>query len=244
MADSTDLKSLDDTFKRVLVVVAHPDDAEYGLSACVAKWVRAGTEVAYLLLTAGEAGMQRPPSEAGPLRAEEQREACRRVGVEDLTILDHPDGTLLYSLEMRRDVARKIRQFKPDVVATSAFDVEVGWGLNQADHRVAGLVTLDAIRDADNAWVFPDLLDEGLEKWGASRFIVFGDPRPTHAVVLSEEDVQAGIASLAAHEAYLADLPDHPAPEPFLKGNLGGQGEQIGVEYAALFRLHELTGPQ
>ena len=234
----------DKDFRRILIVVAHPDDVEYGMSACVARWVRAGAEVAYLLLTSGEAGMQRPPSEVGPLRAEEQREACRRVGVDDLTILDHPDGVLLYSLELRRDVARRIREFKPDVVATSAFDVEVGWGLNQADHRVTGLVALDACRDADNRWVFPELAEQGLEKWGATHFLVFGDPNPSHGVVLSQEDVDAGIASLAAHEQYLADLPDHPAPEPFLTEALKGQGQAMGVEYAALFRAHRLTGPE
>ncbi|AQP44384.1 PIG-L deacetylase family protein [Tessaracoccus flavus] len=233
----------DDQFQRILIVVAHPDDVEYGMSACVHKWVARGATVAYLLLTSGEAGMQRPPAEVGPLRAAEQREACRRVGVDDLTILDHPDGVLEYSLALRRDVARRIREFRPDTVATSAFDVEVGWGLNQADHRVAGLVALDACRDADNTWVFPELAEEGLEKWGTRRFLVFGDPNPSHGVVLTREDVDAGIASLTAHEAYLADLPGHPAPEQFLTEGLSAQGEAMGVEFAALFRVHELAGP-
>lgn len=239
----SDLQHLpDNDFSRVLIVVAHPDDVEYGMSACVAKWVEQGAEVAYLLLTAGEAGMQRPPAEVGPLRSAEQREACRRVGVTDLTILDHPDGVLVYSLDLRRDVARKIREFRPDTVATSSFDVEAGWGLNQADHRVAGLVALDACRDADNPWVFPELKDEGLEKWAAERFIVFGDPKPSHAVVLDQKHVDAGIASLAAHEQYLADLPGHPSPDEFLTEGLSAQGEQAGVEYAALFTLHQLGG--
>lgn len=244
MAES-ELQTLRDlTHQRILIIVAHPDDVEYGLSACVDKWVKAGCTVSYLLLTSGEAGMQRPPEEVGPLRAEEQREACRRVGVDDLTILNHPDGVLVHSLELRKDVARRIRQFRPDTVITSAFDVEVGWGLNQADHRVAGLVALDACRDADNRWVFPELIsEEGLEPHGAGRFLVFADPRPTHGVVLDQSNVDAGVASLAAHEQYLADLPDHPAPEDFLPGVLSGQGRALGVEFAALFRVHEFGAP-
>ena len=162
--------------------------------------------------------MQRPPAEVGPLRAEEQRRACEAVGVTDLTILDHPDGVLMYSLELRRDVARRIRQFKPDTVVTSTFEVEVGWGLNQADHRVAGLAALDAIRDADNTWVFPELAnDEGLPKWGTTRFLVFGDPRPSHGETLEARHLDAAIASLEAHEQYFADS-NHPPAREFLGG--------------------------
>ncbi|MBI4901490.1 MAG: PIG-L family deacetylase, partial [Actinobacteria bacterium] len=117
------LPSFDEPVERVLVIVAHPDDAEYGTSAAVATWTARGIEVAYLLLTAGDAGMQRPPEEAGPVRAVEQRNACAAVGVRDLTILDFPDGTLEYSLGLRRAIARQIRRFRPDVVVSGAGDL-------------------------------------------------------------------------------------------------------------------------
>lgn len=157
----------EDQISTVLVVVAHPDDAEYGLSAAVSRWVRGGISVSYLLLTSGEAGMQIPPEEVGPLRAAEQRAACNTVGVDDLVILDHPDGMLHDHMALRKDIARRIRQVRPDAVVTMSWAVEVGWGLNQADHRVAGLATLDAVRDADNTWVFRELAtDENLPKWG------------------------------------------------------------------------------
>src|SRR5699024_9474127 len=114
-----------------------------------------GIKVSYLLLTAGEAGMRsRPPAEVGPLRAEEQRAACTAVGVEDLTILDLPDGTVEATLQTRRHIARQIRTARPEVVVTQPWELHVGWGLNQADHRAAGLATVDAVRDADNPWVF------------------------------------------------------------------------------------------
>ena len=235
------IELLDDaSFERVLVVVAHPDDAEYGLSACVAKWTAAGVDVAYLLLTSGEAGMQLPPAEVGPLRAEEQREACERVGVQDLEILDHPDGSLVYSLDLRRDVARKIREFKPDTVVTSSWEAVVSWGLNQADHRVAGLVTVDGVRDAGNQWVFPELAEAGLDKWNATRLLVYGHPQSTHGLELTEDHVQAGVRSLAAHEAYLADLDGHPAPEDFIPGMLSQQGQAMGCSYGMLFTVYQM----
>ncbi|MBX7557834.1 PIG-L family deacetylase, partial [Streptomyces sp. tea 10] len=87
----------------VLCVVAHPDDMEYGGSAAVARWTRRGATVSYLLLTAGEAGIRdRDPSDVGPLRRGEQEAACRAVGVTDLRVLDLPDGTLQYGLDLRR----------------------------------------------------------------------------------------------------------------------------------------------
>lgn len=241
-ADRPPLQPLEDAgYRRILCVVAHPDDVEYGLSGAVARWVAAGAEVSYLLLTAGEAGMQRPPNEVGPLRAAEQRAACDAVGVTDLEILNHPDGMLVYSLELRRDIARKIRQFKPDVVVTGSWEVEVPWGLNQADHRVAGLVTADAVRDADNTWVHPELArDEGLAKWGVTWLLVQGDPRPTHGVALGPDELAKAVASLEAHAGYLADIPGHPAPKDFIPMVTAGQGQAMGAEHGVLFRVHNL----
>ena len=240
--DAPKLETLPDAdFQRVLCVVAHPDDVEYGTSAAVAAWTSRGIEVAYLLLTAGEAGMHRSPEETRVVRAGEQRAACDAVGVRDLTVLDHPDGMLVYSLDLRRDIARRIRQFRPDVVVTMSWEVEAPWGLNQADHRAAGLACLDAVRDADNTWVFPELAaDEGLSKWGATWFLVGGDARPTHGVDVSGDPLERGIASLAAHAAYLADLPGHPTPRDLLSGSTSGAGQALGVANAVLFRAHKL----
>jgi LmbE family N-acetylglucosaminyl deacetylase len=231
----------DQDFQRVLCVVAHPDDVEYGTSAAIAKWTASGVEVAYLLLTAGEAGMQRPPEETRALRAGEQRAACDAVGVTDLTMLDHPDGMLVYSLDLRRDISRVIRQFKPDVVVTGSWDIEFIAGLNQADHRAAGLACLDAVRDADNTWVFPELAaEEGLPKWGTTWLLVSGDSRPTHGVDISGEPLERGIASLEAHGGYLGDIPGHPAPRALITGFTSQSGKALGVANAVLFRAHNL----
>ena len=235
------IERLPEDFTRVLCVVAHPDDMEYGASAAVRRWTRNGVEVAYLLLTSGEAGMQSPPEVVGPLRAIEQKDACAAVGVEQLTILDHPDGVLQPTLELRRDIAHEIRAARPDAVVTSNWDVEAPWGLNQADHRAAGLSVLDACRDADNAWVFTDLRDEeGLEPWGTTWLLIGGHAEPTHGVAVDEADVAAAVRSLEAHEAYLADLPHHPVPAEFLPESLRAGGAALGTDHAVLFRAHRL----
>ena len=240
--DSPQIEALPDgAFQRVLCVVAHPDDVEYGTSAAIAAWTARGIEVAYLLLTGGEAGMQRPPEETRVVRTGEQRTACAAVGVQELIVLDHPDGMLVYSLDLRRDIARQIRRFRPDAVVTGSWEVEAPWGLNQADHRAAGLACLDAVRDADNTWVFPELAaDEGLAKWAVSWLLVSGDARPTHGVDVTGEPLERGIASLAAHQAYLADLPGHPTPRDLLTGITAEQGKPLGVANAVAFRAHKL----
>lgn len=227
--------------RRVLCIAAHPDDNEYGVSTAAARWAARGIEVSYLLLTAGEAGMQRDPAETGPLRAQEQRRACEAVGVSDLTILDFPDGQLEASLTLRRAIARHIRRARPDAVVTMNWAEEVPWGLNMADHRVAGLATTDAVRDADNAWVFRELIDdEGLQPWGTTWLLVAGSDAPTHAVDVSGEPLERGIASLTAHEQYLADLSGHPEPRQLLTEITAGPGQELGVTHAMPFRAYRL----
>ena len=202
-----------DAFARVLCVVAHPDDVEYGTSSAVAAWTSRGVDVAYLLLTRGEAGMDSTaPELTAELRMREQVAGSHAVGVSQVDFLAYPDGVLVYSLDMRRDIARAIRAYRPDAVVVGSWDVEFVAGLNQADHRVAGLAAVDALRDAGNRWVFPELLEEGLEPWSPRWLLVSGDPRATHGVDVTGEALERGIASLEAHREYLAGIPGHPPP--------------------------------
>ncbi|XKH55250.1 PIG-L family deacetylase [Citricoccus nitrophenolicus] len=233
----------DDGWSRVLCIVAHPDDMEYGTSAAVASWTARGIDVTYLLLTAGEAGMAEPPDVVRPLRAAEQRGACSEVGVEDLLILDHPDGMLEYGLALRRDIARAVRTVRPDAVVTANFDFEAYGGLNQADHRAAGLAVVDGVRDADNPWVFRDLAEaEGLEPWHVSALLVAGHERPTHAAPVDGAAVTAAVASLNRHEAYLKHVTGHPKPEEFIPEILRAGGAQAGSDHAVTFRVFDLGG--
>ncbi|CAM3220316.1 PIG-L deacetylase family protein [Nocardioides dubius] len=233
-----------DAFGRVLCVVAHPDDVEYGTSAAVAAWTSAGADVAYLLLTRGEAGMDAlEPEQTAVLRAAEQRTACDVVGVRELDFLDHPDGVLSYSLELRRDIARRIRGYRPDAVLVGSWDVEFVAGLNQADHRVAGLAAVDAIRDAGNRWVFTNLIDEGLLPWTTRWLLVAGDDQPTHGVDVTGEPLERGIASLEAHARYLAGIPGHPPPRQMLTGITALQGRRLGVPHAVLLKAFDFQAP-
>ncbi|WP_091328080.1 PIG-L deacetylase family protein [Geodermatophilus ruber] len=233
-----------DAFGRVLCVVAHPDDVEYGVSSAVAAWTERGIYVAYLLLTRGEAGMDAlRPEQTARRRTAEQLSAADVVGVSEVRFLDHPDGVLEYGLGLRRDIARVIREHRPDALLVGSWDVEFVAGLNQADHRVAGLAALDALRDAANRWVFPELLDEGLEPWAVRWLLVGGDPRPTHGVDVGGAALERGIASLEAHGQYLAGIPGHPPPRTMITAITALQGRAMGVPHAVLFRGWDLFAP-
>jgi LmbE family N-acetylglucosaminyl deacetylase len=233
----------DDAFRRVLCVMAHPDDNEYGTSAAVAAWTARGVEVRYLLLTRGQAGIATsPPDRTAQVRTREQIAASAVVGVTDVEFLDHHDGILEYGIDLRRDIARSVRAFRPDAVVVGSWEVEVSYGFNMADHRVAGLATLDALRDAGNRWVFPELLADGLDPWSARWLLVTSDPRTTHGVDITGDPLRRGIASLEAHVEYLAALPDHPKPNVFIPEVTAIGGAAMGVEHAMLFRAVDLHG--
>ncbi|MCP1388668.1 PIG-L family deacetylase [Corynebacterium sp. TA-R-1] len=226
----------------VLAVVAHPDDMEYGASAAVAAWSEAGIAVDYLLITRGEHGIAgMDADEAKRVRTGEQRRACDIVGARDLIFLDLPDqldGTLTYSLTLREAIAAVIRERKPSVILTQAWDVVVPWGLNQADHRVAGIAALDAARDAGNEFVFPD----AGERHQARMLLVTGHAEPDVAVAVEQHHVDKGAASLDAHEAYFKALPDHPSGTE-LVGGMAEQGAEVlddGARHAILFKAYQL----
>lgn len=224
---------------RVLAVVAHPDDLEYGAAAAVARWTRAGHEVVYLLATRGEAGIDGvDPDACGPLRVEEQQRSAAVVGVEVVEFLDHRDGVVVYGLPLRRDIAGAIRRHRPDTVVT--INHREDWGapgsMNSADHRAVGAAVLDAVADAGNRWIFPG---EGGAPHKVSRALVTGSPRSGHAIDVSDT-VDLAVASLAEHRTYLEGLGDHPMADPeFLRWTLGAVGAHIGVDAAVGFELFE-----
>lgn len=225
------LARLREDWTRGLVVVPHPDDMEYGGAAAIAHFTSQGKQIAYCLLTSGEAGIDgMDPAVAAPLREDEQRRACAAVGVGVVEFLGMPDGMLEYGLPMRRAIAASIRRHTPEIVITVNFrETYGGVMLNQADHIVAGRATLDAARDAGNRWVFTDLLKEGLEPWnGVKEVWVSGSPDATHGVDVTDS-FEAGLASLREHKAYLEGLgPDSPDPSEFLEGFARQTGTQLG----------------
>jgi LmbE family N-acetylglucosaminyl deacetylase len=221
-----------------LAVVAHPDDLEYGAASAIARWTDQGKEISYVLVTRGEAGLEIPPDEAGPLREAEEISSASVVGVHAVEFLDHHDGVVEANLELRRDLARAIRRHRPEVIISINFrDTWGGPSFNMADHRNVGIALLDATRDAANRWIFPELLDEGHEPWAGVRMVCFGgSPMSTHTVDVSEH-LERGIESLEQHRAYL----DHVGVDAreMLTGFARSAGEATGLRYAVAFEVFE-----
>jgi len=152
--------------------------------------------------------------------------------------LDHRDGVVEYGPALRRDIVRAIRRHRPEVIFSGNFSDRMMSGMaNQADHRVVGLAALDAARDAGNRWIFPELIDEGLEPWGGVRFVAYaGSATPSHGVEVTGKPLERGIASLAAHAEYTKGLGARgPDPAPFLTWFAQMSGKAFGVEAAVLF---------
>lgn len=220
-------------FGRALCVVAHPDDLEYGMASVVARWTAQGKAVAYVMVTSGEAGIDgMDPAECGPLREEEERRSAAVVGVDEVRFLGQPDGLLEYGVALRRDIAETIRWWRPDVVLTLSHELLwFGGTVNHADHRAVGVAVLDACRDAANRWLWPEL---GAPAPPVRAVYVAPTDEPTHFVDVADS-IDAGVASLQEHRAYIDGLGSGFDPDAFLRGNAARAGEQVGVPAAALF---------
>src|SRR5947209_16021803 len=140
-------KTLD--VQRAMAIYAHPDDAEFGMAGTVAKWTKAGVEFTYCMVTNGASGSQDPDMTRERLRdvrAAEQREAARILGVKNVVFLDFEDGYLEPTIDVRRAVAREIRRYRPDVIFTMDPTTRYGGGyVNHPDHIAAGEVVLRSI---------------------------------------------------------------------------------------------------
>jgi LmbE family N-acetylglucosaminyl deacetylase len=154
-----------------------------------------------------------PPEEAGPLREDEERRSAAVVGVTEVEFLDHRDGTLVAGPELRRDLAAAIRRHRPELVVTGYFGAT--WTppgvspayVNSADHRALGQCVIDAVADAANEWIFPELTEE---RWSGVRYIAVGEMGdPPHEVDVSDA-VELAVASLTEHRRYLELLSDDP----------------------------------
>jgi LmbE family N-acetylglucosaminyl deacetylase len=201
----TDLAPFPDDWDRALAIVAHPDDLEYGAAGAIAAWTRAGKQVAYLLASRGEAGIDSmDPDKAAQIREAEQRDSAAIVGVTSVEFLNHPDGLIEYGLPLRRDLAAAIRHHRPHLVVTfNHHDTWPGPRWNTPDHRNTGRAALDAIGDAGNRHLHADV---DTEPWTGVRYAaVAGSPCSTHAVDITDT-LDTAVASLEAHRAYLDGL--------------------------------------
>jgi LmbE family N-acetylglucosaminyl deacetylase len=185
-------------------VFAHPDDVDFGSAGTVAGWVADGIDVAYLLITRGDAGGfdDTPRDEVPAIREREQRAAAAAVGVTRVDFLGgYPDGTLQPTLALRRDITAALRRFRPDRVLTNSplRRWERMAGPSHPDHLAVGEATTCAIYpDSRNAFAFPELLAEGLEPWVVREVWYAAGPNPDHAVDITDRFPQK-VAALKAH---------------------------------------------
>lgn len=232
------LENMPGDWSRALAIAAHPDDLEYGAAGAIAAWTREGKDVRYLLVTRGEAGIDTlPPEQAAPLREAEQRAGAAEVGVSVVEFLDHRDGVIEYGVGLRRDIAAAIRRHQPELIITGNYhDSWPGGGWNSPDHKHTGRAVLDAVADAGNRWIFPELAEE---PWGGVKYVaVSGSPVSTHAIDVSSTMDQA-VASLEAHKVYLEALGEHPmaSAREFLEFLADITAPRFGDQRAAAFEL-------
>jgi LmbE family N-acetylglucosaminyl deacetylase len=224
--------------ERVLVVMAHPDDADFTVAGTVALWAQQGAECVYLLCTDGNKGSDDPaltPVRLAEIRRAEQRAALAQLGGRDVWFLGYEDGVLQATLDLRRDIAAVICRFRPDVVVcqdptTYFFGSEY---VNHPDHRAAGEAALGAVfPSARNRLIFPELFADGLE------------PHAVHTVYLvASERADTWVDVTTTMERKLAALAEHKSQfpieqvEPFVRDWGARTGEAIGTAYAEAFRV-------
>jgi LmbE family N-acetylglucosaminyl deacetylase len=222
----------DERAERALVVVAHPDDLDFGAGGTLASWTADGVEVAYCIITDGDAGgfdPDVPRSAIAGIRQAEQRAAAKELGVEDVTFLGYPDGRLTVSIELRRDLSRVIRQHRPHRLLTSS--PERNWDRvysSHPDHLAAGEAALCAVYpDARNPFAHLELAAEGLAAWTVEQTWVMGGAGGTvNRYVDVTDTFERKLAALRRHESQTAHMTDL---EDRLRSWLGLQAKAAGL---------------
>jgi len=232
-----------------MVIVAHPDDAEFGCAGTIAAWAREGWEVYLVICTDAAGGGPDDATDVSPAarqhvtatRKAEQRAAAAVLGLRDVFFLDRPDGLLDQTIELRRELVRLLRRYRPARVVCQS--PERAWrpfmaiGRHHPDHLAAGAAALAAIYPASqNPWDFPELLDEGLAPHKVREVLIMGSPEPNHAVDISAT-FDLKLEALRAHHsqvgARMAEL------EPLLRQRFADAGAPHNMAYAEVFHRTE-----
>ena len=222
--------------ERVLVVAAHPDDVDFGAGGTVATLVGRGCAVTYCIATDGDAGgfdPEVPRSEIPGIRRGEQRAAAEVFGVADVRFLGYRDGQLTVTHDLRRDIARVIRQVRPQLVITQSPDRNYRRiYASHPDHMAAGEAALQAVYpDARNPFAHPTLLaDEGLAEWAVEQVWVMGREDADHAIDITAV-FPTKLAALRAHVSQVAHLDDL---EDRMRGWGAANAQQAGLPQGRL----------
>ncbi len=235
------MADLEEPYRRGMVVFAHADDAEWGCSGTVAKWCAEGWQVVYVVCTDGSKGSSDPnmaSQELVQLRREEQQNAAKVLGVEKVVFLGYEDSMLEPSLELRKDIAREIRRYKPDVLIcenpTRRLE-EDGW-IGHPDHLAAGEAAMSAVfPTARDRLTFPELLDEGLEPHHVRELWVMDSSEANNYLDISEY-IDTAIDALKEHKSQVGD----EEVDVHMKSWRGSVGQKVGFQYAEGYRRFRL----
>ncbi len=228
-----------------MVIVAHPDDAEFGCAGTIARWAKAGCRVCYTLCTSGDVGIATEgmtKQQAVDIREAEQRAAAEILGVKEVVFLREPDGMLQATLELRKKLVREIRRFRPEVVFV--MDPTLVWAgegyINHPDHRAAGLAAIDAIFPASGQPnLFQELEAEGLTAH-KPRKVFSLNWRDGDTYISIDETMDLKVAALRAHKSQMDDWD----PEPRIKEWAAERAKGHEMRYAEIFRVVTLESDE
>jgi len=221
--------------RKALVIVAHPDDAEFLCGGTVARWCAEGWTVDYLLTTSGDMGSKDEAMTRKKLlaiREKEQRAAAQALGAHGCVFLRYPDGYVEDTVELRGKIVREIRRLKPDLVVT--------WdpfrrGFNHRDHRLTGQAALDAIYPlARNPLGYPEQLEEGLEIHRVNEVLLAGTDQPDYYVDVSNY-LKQKMEALSKHVSQIGQAPPKELRKR-LRARMAQAGKKPGYKLAESFR--------
>lgn len=226
-----------DTPKEILIILPHPDDPEFFLGGTIARWIKAGHTVRYVILTQGDKGAKDgklTKEVICRIRREEQINAAGSLGVKSVDFMDYDDGYLVPDLEMRKKVVRSIRKYQPQILVTSDPENLIPHEnyLNHPDHRYAGQVVIDAVFPAaGNRFFFPELLEEGFEPHEVEEVWISLTSKPDVRLNVSEFWME----KLSALKHHVSQIGDSQAFEKRML-EWGEQDENGEMQYYEHFR--------
>lgn len=191
----------------VMAISAHPDDTEFGVAGTMARWVKEGKQVIYVICTSGDKGTSDPdlhPEQLIEIREKEQNAAAKVLGVKEVIFLRHPDQGLEETPEFRKEIVKLIRMYQPAIIATS--DPYRRY-INHRDHRIVGQVVLDAVYpNARDYLAYPDLIEEGLMPHKVKEMLFWGSEDINYRIDITDT-FDLKIKALRCHESQMQGMP-------------------------------------
>ncbi len=223
----------------ILVISPHPDDAEFGTSGSVARWVKEGKTVVYAICTGGEKGTNDPrvkPEELREIRKKEQRKAASLLGVKEVVFLDYEDQALEDTTEFRKDLVRLIRRYRPETLISADPYRRYIW---HRDHRITGQVVLDAAFPyARDHLSYPELLDEGLMPHKVKEILMWASEDPNYFSDITET-FETKLAALRCHDSQVGGR-DFPTIEKWLRKRAEDAAREQDFTLAEAFHRAEI----